>query len=59
VTTTPINQNHPIPDAPPGDSETASPARKGWTLALAALGVFLTSLDVVVVATAPQGAGRW
>jgi EmrB/QacA subfamily drug resistance transporter len=52
VTTTPINQNHPIPDAPPGDAETASPARKGWTLALAALGVFLTSLDVVVVATA-------
>ncbi|MFI6597340.1 DHA2 family efflux MFS transporter permease subunit [Nonomuraea sp. NPDC050536] len=27
-------------------------ARTGWTLALASLGVFLTSLDVVVVATA-------
>ncbi|MXQ66316.1 DHA2 family efflux MFS transporter permease subunit [Actinomadura rayongensis] len=28
------------------------PSRPGWTLALASLGVFLTTLDVVVVATA-------
>ncbi|WP_322973359.1 hypothetical protein [Actinacidiphila soli] len=27
-------------------------SRRGWTLVLASLGVFLTSLDVVVVATA-------
>lgn len=33
-------------------SGTAPPARRGWTLALAGLGAFLCSLDVVVVATA-------
>jgi EmrB/QacA subfamily drug resistance transporter len=32
--------------------ESAPTAHKGWTLLLASLGVFLTSLDVVVVATA-------
>lgn len=32
--------------------EGAPTAHKGWTLLLASLGVFLTSLDVVVVATA-------
>ncbi|WP_141578899.1 MFS transporter [Actinomadura sp. WMMA1423] len=31
---------------------TTRPSAMGWTLALASLGVFLTSLDVVVVATA-------
>ncbi|WP_370452774.1 MFS transporter [Kribbella sp. VKM Ac-2568] len=50
VTTTPIDEDHPIPSRPVAG--TAPPARKGWTLALAALGAFLTSLDVVVVATA-------
>jgi EmrB/QacA subfamily drug resistance transporter len=30
----------------------ADPIRRGWTLALASLGAFMTSLDVVVVATA-------
>lgn len=39
--------------APPTDqSPTAPLTHRGWTLVLASLGVFLTSLDVVVVATA-------
>jgi EmrB/QacA subfamily drug resistance transporter len=50
VTTHQIDQDHPIPSGPAAGAAPA--ARKGWTLALAALGVFLTSLDVVVVATA-------
>ena len=39
------------PRGPDSDGRGAT-SRKGWTLALASLGVFLTSLDVVVVATA-------
>jgi hypothetical protein len=39
------------PPGPDSDGRGAT-SRKGWTLALASFGVFLTSLDVVVVATA-------
>lgn len=44
----------PATGSPPGpDSDgRAATSRKRWTLALASFGVFLTSLDVVVVATA-------
>jgi MFS family permease len=41
-------QSHEATDPP----ATAQRTRKGWTLVLASLGVFLTPLDVVVVATA-------
>ena len=51
MTTTPLDHSQPTPK--PDDRAARPPsARKGWTLALAALGAFLTSLDVVVVATA-------
>jgi EmrB/QacA subfamily drug resistance transporter len=45
------------PTAGPGQADRpgqagAPPARRGWTLALAGLGAFMSALDVVVVATA-------
>ncbi|MEU4287625.1 MFS transporter [Kribbella sp. NPDC026596] len=51
MTTTPTDEKSRRAGASVPDSADVVP-RKGWTLALAALGVFLTSLDVVVVATA-------
>ncbi|GAA1586432.1 MFS transporter [Kribbella sancticallisti] len=48
MTTTRIDTNPRLP----GEPADIPAARPGWTLVLAALGVFLTSLDVVIVATA-------